>query len=1000
MSVGMPGDRFEREAEAAASEVMENRSLSRSAISQLGQLGIQRYSWKEFVSDLKSGVDAVADAPGEVADTIEGVAKSVWHTAQAFAASLGGTLSFSGGVLRISVPPLDICRGGHSLQFSLPEIGVDFPFAFGAIPLGPVEIYGELAVHVGFTPEISAQLGPCSLTGFGITIDPLAPSFSAGGGIDVTMALGLGAETHLGLHGEVGVIIIWPDPPLIIKIPAVALEGGLAGFVRGIAADHLRLSGGITYSGGTFSGGLSDREDIGLALDFGLAGYGSLQVLGQNLCTLYWPLFQHHMQAVVSGGVDAGLAVDSSGATASYVPQPIELNRIPFADLGIQIQRNMFKDDCPLCDFLRDLGLMPSKIGGPWPFHPTPPWAVGPLSSVYPRDPHIPSGALCRGACGPNCKTCAHEKDHRVCVETGTGCHEWWVYPNYEVCNSHPGCRSHDACYDWCSAVTGFKGPLGIALSPCHRWCDFECLCDYNLPQCVGWIFGKPPYDQQMVFSDMPHKEPGCSGPCPKDGKTPATPMKLCLPDLIIVGRRSVFHKGFSHSTGDIVIFSIPLKIPYIPPPNLDVFVRGELSASADAGVGPVTLERLCLVYDPTSHAYAGTGSVHLKGDLSGLLNLTGIVGAKAGWGCLLNAIDLEVIRGEAGLSATGSLHIPLDLSTTATVSCRGGKLILDLDTLFTACLDLKFKLDASLRVLLFKRFEIFKDKWTLKEHQLGHCWDIPIEVTRGEIGSAACGGGTAAGALGLPAPSGPPAAVGVPGAGGGPGPSSTSAGLSHVELGNVDTLSVKGLITDLFKLATQKEVIHDKTHGGLPADPAKAAGKENPCGKVKPDDECGSPQLPDTGPLRFTGTDRGEEVRVRPLTKCGPPGSSPRKGTLPAFNCIPLNERNSWARAHLLNENLHGPGENPNLIIADRFINNQMPPRIENPLKDRILSQNQVFDYLAIVVHEANAGDRRFFARRIEVAAQQIDPITGNSIGPALADNFDRVLGIPGTCT
>src|SRR5262249_34228218 len=153
-------------------------------------------------------------------------------------------------------------------------------------------------------------------------------------------------------------------------------------------------------------------------------------------------------------------------------------------------------------------------------------------------------------------------------------------------------------------------------------------------------------------------------------------------------------------------------------------------------------------------------------------------------------------------------------------------------------------------KVLLFKRFEIFSGKWELIKRRWGHCWNIPLAVTKGEIASAACGGSAAAAALG-------PVAAGVTsgaGAGAGssagaaPGPAASAvpaAGLSHVQLGNVDTLSIKGMVTDLFKLADQSEVIHDKKHGGLPADPAKDAGKENPCGDVKPDDECGSKKLP-----------------------------------------------------------------------------------------------------------------------------------------------------------
>jgi hypothetical protein len=111
MPIGMPVGRFEREAEAAASDVVAGRSLSRRAISQLGELAIQRYSWDDFVSDLERAANAVADTAGKAADTVGGVAREVWDIAQGFASALGGTLSFLGGVLRTYAPPLDICRG-------------------------------------------------------------------------------------------------------------------------------------------------------------------------------------------------------------------------------------------------------------------------------------------------------------------------------------------------------------------------------------------------------------------------------------------------------------------------------------------------------------------------------------------------------------------------------------------------------------------------------------------------------------------------------------------------------------------------------------------------------------------------------------------------------------------------------------------------------------------------------------------------------------------------
>src|SRR5262249_39984740 len=152
----------------------------------------------------------------------------------------------------------------------------------------------------------------------------------------------------------------------------------------------------------------------------------------------------------------------------------------------------------------------------------------------------------------------------------------------------------------------------------------------------------------------------------------------VCLPDVTVFERSRVLRQSLRRSTGELVIFSTLLEIPYIPPPTLDVVVRGDLDAGVDAGIGPATLEGLCLIYNPGSGSYAGTGELHVKGDVNGLLRLTGILGARAGWGCLLDSINTEVLRGEVGLAATGIANLPLDLAAQVTVSCQDGQLVLD----------------------------------------------------------------------------------------------------------------------------------------------------------------------------------------------------------------------------------------------------------------------------------------------------------------------------------
>ena len=67
----------------------------------------------------------------------------------------------------------------------------------------------------------------------------------------------------------------------------------------------------------------------------------------------------------------------------------------------------------------KDGGFGPGpKLDGPYP------------SNVYLRDPGIPSGSTCRGACGPNCDTCEETPEY-IYFDPVSG--ETWRYTNFHV---------------------------------------------------------------------------------------------------------------------------------------------------------------------------------------------------------------------------------------------------------------------------------------------------------------------------------------------------------------------------------------------------------------------------------------------------------------------------------------------------------------------------------------------------------------------------------------
>lgn len=951
--VSEPGDVFEREADATAERIVGGGSASSSAISAGSTPDVQRYSWDEFVSDVEGVAESAGEAIEDVGDAIVGIASEVWEFAQGVASALGGSLSFSGGMLIINVPSFQVCDA-YDAQFSLPEIGKDFTFLYGVIPVAEVvDIYGSLGLHVGLTPEISGQIGPCQLNGLRIAIDPLAPSFGAAGGITVTAALGLGAELRVGLHGEVGILIIWPDPPLVLEIPVAAIEGGLAGFARGIIAHTFTVSGSMAYSSGAFSFNASVSDVMGLAADLGLAGYGSLEVLGQNLCTLYWPLLEWHGATTLSLGGSLDLAIDSSGASLDVqIDEPV-WDDVPFDEMGIDIGRSVLADDCPLCDALYSLGLMPSQNGGAWTGHPAPPWG-GPLF-VYPSDPLIPSESLCRGACGSNCDTCSPPEEKVECEDTGDGHHQWWHYPNYQVCGSHQGCRDHDACYDWCAATFGEKGMIGLIFGPCHRACDFECVCNYGAKQCVGWIGGGKPHDRDMYFSEQPYITPGCKGPCPEESEESPTGYRLCLPDIELFGRRS-FRRGTSGSTRQIPIFTTTVDVPYIGPVVIHVFAQGRMSAQIGAGLGPAWLANACLDVDPYGSVYRGSAELHLKAGVDGLVKLTGIVDASANWLCLI-----EVLGIEGGLTATGTGEWENELIDTIEISCRDGEIVLDNDLSLESCLELGFDLDAHLKLRLFT-FTVLEEQWNLLSESWRKCWN-GIDL------------------LALPS--------------GGADPSFIAP-----------AIGIAALLATLFAAANP-----DVDTPTLPADPARESNSTNPCGGDVPDEDCGSQRLPLTHVDFFPGPQgQGGRVKASPLTRCegNTHGSQPDQSIYATqFACIRnAGEGGRWVRAHLLHgetsgsgpRNLHGPGDDMrNLIITDKSLNGTMSSRAERPALDRVHGPTEEVLWYESTV-DSYAPGRDFFGQSITVNFGSFDTNTGTE-GPRLGGGTFTLRRTPPNC-
>ena len=460
----------------------------------------------------------VADAAGDLVSAgVEWLESAAGAALKRLAKALGVEVSVTAAGLVISIPKH--CPGGaFHHTFTLDPIKGSKMIPIVGLPIGPLVLTGSIGVTGSITPEIQIQLGPVCLNGVTILINPLTNNYSIDGSVSLTTAASLGGLATGGVRGSVdlkGVIPIG-GVPVPIDVPVAGAEGGIFGVARGILAQTFTLGGGLGYSGGivTFNQGAS--LDTGMAADLFLGAYAQLDVLGKNLCRIYWQPYEWHGGLATRLGVSASLSFGGGGFPVGFTVSPT-VAPIPFDNFPLAISREgVTHDDCPiidkLCDIVKALNMLPSQNGGVWDwkgtgrrgFYGPGPRLPGPRE-VYLRDPAITSGSTCRGACGPSCETCQHHPTYRY-TDPKTG--EVWEYTNFEDCNSNDGCREHDAAYDWAADAKGETGKYAL-LMPWHMLANLECACNNLAGNCIAWIFGAPPYDQKMYFAQDAHKVSG-----------------------------------------------------------------------------------------------------------------------------------------------------------------------------------------------------------------------------------------------------------------------------------------------------------------------------------------------------------------------------------------------------------------------------------------------------------------------------------------------------------
>ena len=987
-TVSRPGDPHEREAVAVSNAVMAGRTVAPALAAPPG--AVHRFGFGDVVDVVDSGLGAagrafdagvelaggaldagvgmagdIVTAGGEIVGDIVAGVGAAWDLAHDIARAVGGMVSVSGCGIVVTLPsiPVDYAL---TLDIPLPDVSLTVPIAAGVLPLSPeINPYGMLYFNLTAAPSLAVQLGPAALNGGSIVIDWCAPTYSGAVDFTYTLAAQLGGELRGGLGGEVGLEV---NVPLPIPIPIANIDVGLVGALLGTAAQTVRQRLSLGYSGGALSYADHSHTDAGFKLSAGVGAFGSLTVLGFNLCTLYWPLWQKAWETTFSFDRALDLSIGSGGASARYSASLGTPGAFAFDDLPVALSTDVMTDDCPLIDVLcrvfYALGMMPSQGGGTWAGGHPPPLG-GPLE-VYPTDPGIPSKSLCRGACGPDCDTCTPIADLRGCVDDG-GRHHWVVYSHAVDCPTHEACLDHDAAYDWCSA-----GMSGLADFVCHRLADLECACNNRASDCIGWIFGIGG-SGRMLFAEKREDKPGCEGPCPQAATDPsgATVQRTCLPSVVLTDPLTL-EKTFQDATRDIPIFSKIIPLPIVGGILLNVFANGSMTATGTATIDAIRLDNLCLDVDPLGPTYRGTAELHIPALLEGSIALTGAVTGTLGWPCVM-----QILRAVGGLTGTGTASSQLEFVNTVDIICDGGQLDLVNQASLTNALELGFDLEAFLRLIVLG-FELFSDTWHLAGARFARSWEWQIGVlNRRGAGAGLILPALTVGSVSIvellrvllvdqpDAP--PPASAPTP---------ALSASATNAPAAPA-TSGLGGLLGRLLLLC------------GLPSDQPPAPGTARP--------SCGSPELPFTI-KSFSGSDRGEGAIAQPLTRC-----STTKGEKPRDNvfldvrtqCLrPAKQENLWDRVHLLHgetkrsgpRNLHGPGTKENLILTDRSINQQMASRVESPALDAAYDLDKVlwWDVTVAEFFSGPSGHERFFGKQIDMQWGLFNHVD-NTRGPAV---------------
>ena len=850
-------------------------------------------------------MDLVSDVASGAADALG----AIWDTAVEIARAVDGHVSFDGMTIVIDVPEFDPCP---DLDFSLrlSDLGLDphlyFPIGGGAFTFGIVTVLGVLGVEANLDPGIGIALEDCNFGPAQIRISPLSQEATVSGMLSVTTTSMVQLGADLGLRADVTAIIAVPSaPPIVLVVPVMGVA--LGGAMEFMLQSRATISSAMTATMGI--GGISAAYNIGAEVGYGLdlsyGLYGSLSILGLDLCRVGWPVDRIHKELGVNLNLAAALSLGTGGLDFSYAFSATPITANPLEDLNFAFDDSRLEDECWLCEFMSDNGLLPGQNDYNWAnptYQASLPRLGGPRGDIMARQPDPSKDAKCRGTCGVDCaeQSCDKEQYDLIRCENVADHHIWHTYVNYATCGAHQGCMDHDACYDMAAdmPVWGFGGMM---IGPMFRACDLGAMCGYSFQQGVTWAMGGGPYDRRLAYADERRVKRGCLGGCPENvaPEGEAEIQQTCLDDRELWQGTEVGDQwGFDF--GRVNLFQGFVTVPWIVGVHYGVDASARIDADASAQLGPINLENACLIYDPATMTYTGTADLSLF--LNGRASAS-ITAALDGWLsdflCLFNVIDL---RGT--LNAGATVQFPTFLTAGVDLYCADGNLEIRPKASIEACLDIFGEIRAALDVFVGP-FNVWGQEWPLIQKQIEKCWKMQISFEPFIVGQA-------------------------------PSFDLLSSGLDYF-----------GLITDLFEPARHVEIDRTPARNPLPG-----ARLLFPCiGDDDGDDDADTPpdcsnkatvaqalahtSVADRTP-RWGSTDTitipdgsaaeaGTSMEVKYLTSDLDGGSPPsvqaaiyRRVGLPTSGCLNKGYKahHEFIRGHLLNENVGGPGDQENNLF------------------------------------------------------------------------------------